>query len=113
MNRNEVIERYKALVNYRYSHGMEYDMSPGGITKDTTTDLMESVLRELTKANPDPITGLVPCGCGNQAEIHYGVYEKNDYYVECGACGIGTRVITGENDAKRVWNTAMGYKGGE
>ena len=58
---------------------------------------------------PDPITGLVPCGCGGDAEMHFGVYEQNDHYVECRACHIGTRVITGEENATRVWNTAMGY----
>ncbi len=56
---------------------------------------------------PDPITDLVPCGCGGDAEMHFGVYDQNDHYVECGVCHIGTRVITGEENAKRVWNTAM------
>ena len=58
---------------------------------------------------PDPITGLVPCGCGGRVEIHFSGYEPDDYHVVCEQCHVGTWDVTGEENAKRVWNTAMGY----
>jgi hypothetical protein len=62
---------------------------------------------------PDPTTGLVPCGCGGKAGFHYSVMMRdNDCYVECGVCGGHTKVVLSEDKARDAWNTAMGWKGG-
>ncbi len=58
---------------------------------------------------PDPKTGLVPCGCGGKAGFHYSVIVDNDCYVECGICGGHTMVALSEDKARDAWNTAMGY----
>ena len=61
---------------------------------------------------PDPETGLVPCGCGGKAGFHYSVMMRdNDCYVECGICGGHTKVVLSEDKARDAWNTAMGWKG--
>jgi hypothetical protein len=60
---------------------------------------------------PDPITGLVPCGCGGKAEIA-GCSGDADYYsIICVECNIDTDSYEKKEDAKAAWNTAMGYKG--
>lgn len=73
-----------------------------------------------TGPQPDPITGLVPCGCGGVAEELFDGFsfdgdgmECNDYLVKCQKCGMQTQVIqTWSEKARDIWNTAMGYKGG-
>jgi hypothetical protein len=55
---------------------------------------------------PDPITGLMPCGCGGKAEI--GQYCE----VTCDKCGASVPANYTEADAKEAWNRAMGCKGG-
>jgi hypothetical protein len=58
--------------------------------------------------------GLAPCGCGGKAGFHYSVMMRdNDCYVECGICGVHTKVVLSEDKARDAWNTAMGWKGGE
>ena len=71
---------------------------------------------------PDPITGLVPCGCGGKAEI-VKTYDENSWtnivHVACKKCKIhitftapaelrGTDAL--KEDAKAAWNRDMGYK---
>ena len=64
---------------------------------------------------PDPITGLAPCGCG-------GVVEQTDFHndffyhskVECLECGIeimrtGYTIAEAHDMAKMGWNTSRGY----
>jgi hypothetical protein len=59
---------------------------------------------------PDPETGLVPCGCGGKAELHpAGGIGNNDVMAECTTCSVAVICVTKE-EAIRVWNEAMGYK---
>lgn len=51
---------------------------------------------------PDPKTGLMPCGCGGKAE-----YTDNATAV-CMWCGISTLENFNDADAAKVWNRAMG-----
>jgi len=69
-------------------------------------------------AQPDPITGLVPCGCGGKAKIWPSeptqfTHVITDYEVGCTECAMTTGWVRGKQDnAMNVWNTAMGQKGG-
>ena len=76
---------------------------------------------------PDPITGLVPCGCGGKAKYieEYdddNVFWAHENYVGCPDCYASSAHITtskhGYSKAmeaeiklklKNAWNTAMGY----
>jgi hypothetical protein len=59
---------------------------------------------------PDPKTGLVPCGCGGKAEFA-GCSGDADYYsVICAECAIDTDSYALKEDAKTAWNRAMGVK---
>ena len=64
---------------------------------------------------PDPITGLVPCGCGGvteQTDFHDGFFPYSK--VECLECGneimrAGNTASEAHSEAKRAWNTSHGY----
>ena len=62
---------------------------------------------------PDPITRLVPCGCGGKAETHelFGEY-RGTYMTDCKECATGTTQYNTEKESQDAWNTAMGHKGG-
>ena len=71
---------------------------------------MEAVrfaIAALRGPQPDPKTGLVPCGCGGKAEVGDG----NKAF--CGRCGITTLEQFTQEDAKSEWTRAMGVKGAD
>jgi hypothetical protein len=77
------------------------------------------LLAELNK-EPDPETGLVPCGCGGIPRLHKDTFLH--YYVECPKCDIQIGFWAYGDDheprgkfgsktlAIDMWNTAMGYR---
>ena len=69
----------------------------------------EAVLSALRGPEPDPETGLVPCGCGGKAETHelYGEYSGT-YMTDCKECGTGTTQYSTKKESRDAWNTAMG-----
>ena len=71
---------------------------------------------------PDPDTGLVPCGCGGSASCHVS-YDDEKWVttvkIVCNKCLINVALLAlyelrGEealaDDAKRAWNKAMGWR---
>ena len=72
----------------------------------------------LRRPEPDPDTGLVPCGCGGKAKIWPSdptqfTHVITDYEVGCTECAMTTGWVRGKQEnAMNVWNTAMGWKGG-
>ena len=70
----------------------------------------------LRGSQPDPITGLVPCGCGGKAILFHqpdieGPGSDGDRWaVFCEkTCGMGTSDFTSREYAVETWNTGMGY----
>ena len=60
---------------------------------------------------PDPETGLVPCGCGGRPTFHHAYVARDDEcYLECTACGASGALRLGEERARYSWNTAMGWR---
>ena len=62
---------------------------------------------------PDPDTGLVPCGCGGRPYIE----QDDDYYmggwsVDCPECEMWVPCFKDKDTLVKTWNTAMGWKGG-
>ena len=76
-------------------------------------DAYETAISALRGPQPDPITGLVPCGCGGKAETHelFGEY-RGTYMTDCKECATGTTQYNTEKESQDAWNTAMGHKGG-
>ena len=64
----------------------------------------------LASPAPDPVNGLVPCGCGGKAKCLHHLTPDGDYAVKCGKCKIMTDWLNSPEDAIRAFNTAMGYK---
>ena len=74
-------------------------------------DAMHLAAAALRGPQPDPETGLMPCGCGGKAGFHYSVMMRdNDCYVECGVCGGHSKVALSEDKARDAWNRAMGWR---
>ena len=77
---------------------------------NTATSLMVAMETLIKRPQPDPDTGLVPCGCGGAAVDNVGIDYRYGY--KCQKCGIETMAGPNRDCAKEVWNTAMGWKGG-
>ena len=81
-------------------------------------DAMHMAAAALRGPQPDPDTGLVPCGCGGKAKIWPSeptqfTHVITDYEVGCTECAMTTGWVRGKQEnAMNVWNTAMGWKGG-
>ena len=81
-------------------------------------DAMHMAAAALRGPQPDPETGLVPCGCGGKVKIWPSeptqfTHVITDYEVGCTECAMTTGWVRGKQDnAMNVWNTAMGQKGG-
>ena len=60
---------------------------------------------------PDPITGLAPCGCGGipgyAITVNKARYTKAS--VICTKCGFESVTYYTKDHAKDAWNAAMGY----
>ena len=81
-------------------------------------DAMHMAADALRGPQPDPDTGLVPCGCGGKVKIWPSeptqfTHVITDYEVGCTECAMTTGWVRGKQEnAMKVWNTAMGWKGG-
>ena len=96
----EVLEKFQKGI---YGHGGKV-----GVAIDTA-------IAALRGPQPDPITGLVPCGCGGKARLWPSdptqfTHVITDYEAGCTECAMTTGWVRGKQEnAMKVWNTAMGY----
>lgn len=104
MNREEAFKYFNYLYQY--------------VTTKDGIEAYQIALSVLRGPQPDPITGLVPCGCGGKAKIWPSEPTQftkviTDYEVGCTECAMTTGWVRGKQEnAVKVWNTAMGWKGG-
>ena len=102
-------EHIAALEKYRDG------IISGGISVpyDDLMIALDASITALLGPQPDPETGLVPCGCGGKAETHelYGDFSGT-YMTDCKKCATGTTQYNTKKEAQDAWNTAMGWKGG-
>ena len=79
-------------------------------------DAYKLAIAALRGSQPEPDTGLMPCGCGGKAKIWPSSLRQDmttDHAVVCTECAIVTGWVRGKQEnAVRVWNTAMGWKDG-
>lgn len=75
-----------------------------------------AALQDVLQRQPDPTTGLMPCGCGGKAKVWPSDLRRamvTDYEVVCTECAMTTGWVRGKQEnAMKFWNTAMGWKGG-
>ena len=69
----------------------------------------------LRSTQPDPSTGLMPCGCGGKARLlRKPIGNWVDHKIACDSCTTETAWVAGKDSAEMAkieWNTAMGWKG--
>ncbi len=80
--------------------------------EDGTLDALDMAREALEQPQPDPDTGLVPCGCGGKPTFLYSYVARDDECcIECPRCEAKSALRLGGERARDSWNTAMGLKG--
>jgi len=112
MNRQEAALVIKDRLNdeiWKQENGLE--------VFPVNMDAFRVAIKALRGSQPDPKTGLVPCGCGGEAILFHqpdieGPGSDGDRWaVFCEKmCGMGTSDTTSPERAVEIWNTGMGYK---
>ena len=98
MNRQEAIEHLKGVHSLcMYDHFLTSDEG----------DKMLDAIDALKPPTPDPITGLVPCGCGCEPELRDE--DRGWYQVYCTGCDMHGGNSHTPDGVIEEWNTAMGY----
>lgn len=87
----EAIDDYEEAGNYEHAY-------------DTACLIAVSAI---LGSQPDPDTGLVPCGCGGKAKI---TEQSLNWLIKCVECGIQLEVYGGRGGAVWSWNRAMGWE---
>ena len=114
MNREEAVAVFEEIkVNYQADP--DWGVYDGVFSRRNLTEILDAYAT-LLGPQPDPITGLVPCGGGGvteQTDFHDGFFPHSK--VECLECGIeimraGYTVSEAHREAMMAWNAAMGYR---
>lgn len=112
MNREEAAEFTRKLLEMA-----EINAFPGKPKRINNIPVFyfETVLSALSGPQPDPITGLAPCGCGGKAEqMDFRGGRAPHSKVECLECGIeimraGYTIAEAHDMAMIDWNASHGY----
>ena len=115
MTREEAIKWFEALLHY---------LAEDECNKEARA-AANLAIEALLGPQPDPITGLVPCGCGGKLVLHNCLDREymTTFYIECDneVCGlsVGRRYdpinhcrrgeFTAAQSAIKAANRAMGY----
>ena len=104
MTKWEAYENLKDYLDHVFHNSNDYE----------TYCYLRDCADTLAPPAPDPITGLVPCGCGGQAVFEGSFLDEevpSSYGVSlsCIECGISTIAYEYEQEAMKAWNTGMGY----
>ena len=114
MNKTEIERAIRFFEGW-----MKYWEGKSGLPKDyqrlmKAKDTAMSALRDALQRQPDPITGLMPCGCGGKAKVWPSDLRQavvTAYQVGCIECAMTTGWVRGKQEnAINVWNTAMGWR---
>ena len=99
MNREEVIE---VLTNALDGLGTAWKAD------EAISAAIKLLSADANVARKDPITGLMPCGCGGVAHFCSSSGDESFYLVECEKCEIETIYYPTKQKAREAWNAAMG-----
>ena len=98
MNREEAM----GIINV-----IERHLANQGMTEEEYS-LDEALVTLGVYKQPDPTTGLFPCGCGGAAHFWGSSGDESFYLVECEKCEIETIYYPTKKKAREAWNAAMG-----
>lgn len=95
------IKKYTALSDYKSVGALMY-----------YAKAHEIAINALKGPQPDPETGLVPCGCGGHGLCYFvaSPYQDKGYSIVCSDCHIKVEGCIDAISAKECWNTALGYR---
>lgn len=101
MTRQEAYEHIKDYLDNTFHNSNDYE----------TYCYLRDCADTLAPPEPAPTTGLVPCGCGSKARIRQRSGGRYPYYASCQDkyCGMQTANTQTVEEAREVWNRAMGY----
>ena len=75
---------------------------------DEAVNMAIAALREKQQRQPDPDTGLVPCGCGGVARVAVQYAYPDERRVFCERCGLTTIWLSAPMSVLQFhWNRAM------
>ena len=103
MNREEAAEFTRKLVARAEINA--FPKTPKTIN-NIPVFYFEAVLSALRGPQPDPDTGLMPCGCGGKARAST-LSGRDDWFVECVKCHT-TTYSNSKEGAEEKWDRAMG-----
>lgn len=90
-------------------HMLQENLNPQ-LTYEQAQDVMKKIepLANMIKPlEPNPETGLMPCGCGGKGLLVETTGADPKYGVVCESCFVSTSMMDKES-AIEVWNRAMG-----
>ena len=89
----------------------KYELSKNGWLGTTYIPAHRMGVVALRGPQPDPDTGMMPCGCGRAMRVdcypgNHGLADA--YQVTCYDCNVGTLPMRSAGKAQVAWNRAMG-----
>lgn len=115
MTQEEAIAVFEE-IKVNYEADPDWGVYDGVFGRRNLTEILDAYATLLCP-KPDPDTGLVPCGCGGKARLWPSdptqfTHVITDYEAGCTECAMTTGWVRGKQEnAVKVWNTAMGWKG--
>ena len=110
MNREEAVKILSAKADYQRMILGKYNQDVTLLPDAKTLQALEMGISALLGPQPDPITGLVPCGCGGKAKVWPDGVKDRTYHVVCGRCRTGGPHCETPGQATQAWNRAMRYR---
>lgn len=104
MNREEAIKIFSGIASLAKIN-TEPTMSVCNVKNEVFTEILQALLAH----QPDPITCLVPCGCGGEV-VRYGRNLLNRFTTGCSECGTLSWSEFSQEDADKNWNNSRGYR---
>ena len=71
-------------------------------------DVLTEAVAAVRGPQPDPSTGLLPCGCGGA--LKFERFNDGFFDLERIACECGIEITSGPGFCKPAWNRAMGWR---
>lgn len=87
---------------------LQADITINRYTQEELGKALPTAIDALRGPQPDPITGLMPCGCGGSPVIVETKSKIHPFIARCPLCYMQTDSASSEEDAQFFWNHGMG-----
>jgi hypothetical protein len=96
------------LIEYLLENGSALTVEESQAMDENIKRLFKKTGHKIVAAQPDPATGLVPCGCGGA--LKFERFNDGFFDLERIACECGIEITSGPGFCKPAWNRAMGWR---